>query len=152
MMVDVEHVLTLDRRQMLAGASPIAHVAEDVQRVGGQIGGQLPRDQLGIRQETKIARHAVLLKVRDPLAHAFERQSERKSRSERVAVGLHVAHHDEGAAPAQLGNDLGGRRASRRAIDHSLAFGVRAAASRSVFASAIARSAERSSTKMSSGV
>ena len=48
----------------------VAHVAEDVERIGGQIRGKLVRDERCVGQKAQVARHAVLLKVRDASCRA----------------------------------------------------------------------------------
>src|SRR5689334_17870799 len=102
MMVDVEHVLALDRRQVLAGAAPVAHVAENVERIGWKIRSQLPGYEAGFGKEAQVAGNAVLLKLRDPFAEPFEGNSERQPGTQRIAVGLHVTYHHKGAAAAKF--------------------------------------------------
>ena len=152
MVIYIQRVLSRHRGQQLAGALGIAHVAEYEERVGREIGRQVSRHELGLGQKAQVPRDLVLLEVADALAHALERQTQRQPGAERVAVRLHVADHDERTAPPQFGGNFLGRRDARR-LDHSLSsvWGC-VAASRSVLASAMARSVERSSTKTSSGV
>src|SRR5579863_3452265 len=106
-------------------------------------------------QESQVARYGILIEVMHPFAHTLEREAERETGAERVAVGLDVTDHHERRAAAEFADHFLRRRIASFALDHSsLAFtgACRSASSRRVLASAIARSVERSSMNTSSGV
>ena len=105
-MIDVEHVAPLERGQKLTGARAVAHVAENPERVRGQIRRQFARHPIRIGQKAQVAGHRILLEVIDPLAQRAQRQTQRETGAERVAVGLHVRHEDESLARAQFAHDL----------------------------------------------
>ena len=123
---------------------------------GGKSAGSVARDELRVGQKAQIARNRILLEVVNALAELLEREPEREAGTQRIAVGLHVAHHHECRTAAQFCGDLGGGADARRALDHPAFSSAgtlwRSASSRSVLASAMARSVERSSMKIRSGV